>query len=160
MSSRIPKIKFVDQNAHLTETMTNLPFKVSGNTEYFFDVIHGDYFREAYKTPFPVLMTASNPLFTFGGGLDYHFMQNFPGLCEYKREVGGGNERIANICFTVTVDKDLESNIDIIKSAMSFALDSVQKNETLIMSGIGTGIGGLSIEDFIDVLSGLFEEKY
>lgn len=43
---------------------------------------------------------------------------------------------------------------------MSFALDSVQKNETLIMSGIGTGIGGLSIEDFIDVLSGLFEEKY
>ena len=88
------QIKLIDLNHDLIQKAKALGY----------DAICADYFLESYKTENPVLMTASNPRFTFGGGLDALFMEKFRGLCEYKQVKGGGQERIANIIFAITVD--------------------------------------------------------
>jgi hypothetical protein len=142
----MPKIKFVDLNKALVESVRAVGI----------ESVHGDYFLEAYKTPQPVFMTASNPLFTFGGGLDYHFTQHFPKLCEYKRIKSiakGENERISNVCFAITVNDECLATKETIFSAIKFAMENTKQGETLILSGVGTGIGRLSNEDFVEVLS-------
>lgn len=125
------KFKFVDGNNELVEAVGELGI----------ESIQNDYFREAKKTRNAVLMTASNPLWTFGGGIDAGFMRNFPDLCQQKQDKGGGNERIGNICFTQTVGHDFRATKEIVKSALKFALENTDENETLLISGIGCGIG-------------------
>lgn len=139
------KIKFCDLNKSLVSKVSALGI----------ESVHADYFLEAYKTPFSVLMTASNPMFTFGGGLDYHFTKHFPKICEYKRMKGGENERIANICFTITVNDELVATRESITKAIWFAIASTEPHETLVLSGVGTGIGGLSEDEFIEILKEL-----
>jgi hypothetical protein len=137
-------IKFIDYNKSLVEKVRKLNI----------EAVCGDYFFESYKTPRPVLMTASNPHFTFGGGLGYHFTKHFPELCKYKQIKCGENERIGNICFAITVDENLKATKEMIKSALEFSIPSTCEHETLCFSGIGTGIGGLSEDEFISVLKG------
>lgn len=120
-----------------------------------FDAEVGDYFLGAYKTQQPVFVTASNPSLTFGGGLDLQFTKHFPELVRYKQYRGGGNERIANICFCITVNDDLQATKESIRSALEFAIGATRAGETLVLSGLGTGIGGLSVEEFVDVLKDL-----
>lgn len=138
-------IKFVDLNKVLVRKVSELGI----------DSVYGDYFREAYQTPFSVLMTASNPSFTFGGGLDYHFTNHFPELCRFKKVRGGGNERISNVCFVVTVNDDFVATKETIKAAIDFSLKSLLPGETLILSGVGTGIGRLSVESFVEVIKSI-----
>lgn len=135
-------IKFVDLNKQLVSKVAKLGI----------ESVHGDYFIESYKTSFPVLMTASNPLFTFGGGLDLHFTEHFPKLCEYKRVLGGGNQRISNVVFAITVDESLRATKETVKSAIQFAVENTLDHETLVISGVGTGIGRLSNSDFVEIL--------
>lgn len=135
-------IKFVDLNSNLVKMVSELGI----------ESICSDYFLEAYKTPRPVLMTASNPRFTFGGGLDYIFTEHFPKLCQFKQIKGGEEERIANICFCITVGDDYKANKEIVKNAIQFAIDNTDENETLILSGVGTCIGGMSNDEFIKIL--------
>jgi hypothetical protein len=116
------------------------------------DAIYGDYFNEGYRQKQPVFVTASNPAWTFGGGIDAIFKQHFPKLVELKQMKGSGMERIANICFTITVDHNFKATRDMVSKAIDFAVNSTSPNETLILSGLGTGIGGLSEEDFIKIL--------
>jgi hypothetical protein len=136
------RIKFIDLNLSLVNEVKKLGI----------EAIHGDYFLESAKTPCPVLMTASNPSFTFGGGLDYYFKKNYPFLCRYKQVKGGGNERIGNICFIVSVNEDLTASKERVREAIRFGLDNTLEGETLCLSGIGTNIGGMSEDDFIKIL--------
>ncbi len=138
-------LKIIDLNKELIEKAQKLGY----------EAIHGDYFREGYKQEKPVFMTASNPMWTFGGGLDYLISKHFPNLCEIKQIRGGGNERIANLCFTITVDENLKATKETIKSAIEFALENTSADETLCLSGVGTGIGGLSVDEFLEVLEAL-----
>jgi len=116
------------------------------------ECVYGDYFREGYKQTRPVFVTASNPNFTFGGGIDYLFTKHFPELCRLKQFNGGGSERIANICFTITVDEYLKANKELVKEALLFAINNTDDNETLCLTGLGTNIGGMNIQEFIDLL--------
>jgi len=139
------QIKFVDLNHYLVNKVKKLGI----------DSTQGDYFLEAYRTPRFVLITASNPFWGFGAGIDAQFKKHFPLLCEYKRQKGGENERIGNICFTISVDEELKSSKEKVGEAIKFALDNTDDRETLILSGIGTGIGknaNFSDDDFISVL--------
>lgn len=146
------KIIFVDLNRQLVEKVSLLGIPA----------ICGDYFREIYKIQQPVLMTASNPQWTFGGGIDYAFLQNYPHCIHYKQIKGGTNERITNIVFTTTVDKTLRATKESIRTAIRFAIDHTYEGETLVLSGVGTGIGGLSLDDFVSVVQELLDdnEKY
>lgn len=137
------KVIFCDLKQDLVKEIKKLGIKA----------ICGDYFKLAEMTDNPVLMTASNPLFTFGGGIDYGFAKRFPKLCEEKRYKGGENERIGNICFTITVDEHCKSSKNLVEEALKFAFKATKKNETLLVSGIGTGIGQLNTQDFLEVFS-------
>lgn len=120
-----------------------------------YNSVLSDYFNESYRTKNPVMVTASNPAFTFGGGIDYQFTKHFPKLCEYKQSKGGGNERISNVCFVITVGNDLKATKDTVKSAIKFAMENTNKDETLCLSGLGTAIGGLSLQEFFEILEEL-----
>lgn len=118
----------------------------------FVESVRGDYFIEGYRTKQPVFMTASNPRFTMGGGLDAIFVDHFPELVRFKQYKGGGQERIANVVFAITVDDSYKATKDTIEQALRFAIENTGDGETLCISGIGTGIGGLSVNDFVLVL--------
>lgn len=136
-------IIFVDFNESLVKKVSALGIESH----------HSDFFTFAYNhVERPVLMTASNPFFSMGGGLDWEFAKQFPKLCEYKRNKGTGMERIMNVCFTITVDDRLKATKESVRSALKFAIENTHEGETLLLSGVGTGIGGISEEDFISAL--------
>ena len=114
--------------------------------------------RKACYTKRPVLMTASNPQWTFGGGIDAVFEEKYPHLVSFKKMHNGGMERIGNIIFAITVNNYYRATPETIKKALEFAIDNTYDGETLLVSGIGTGIGGLSIDDFISVLKQVHEK--
>jgi hypothetical protein len=139
------RIKFVDRNYSLVKKVAELGI----------EAVHEDYFREARNTKNAVLMTASNPLWSFGGGIDAGFKENFPHLVDIKMDKGGDNERIGNICFTQTVGHDYKATKEIIKKALEFAIENTKKDETLLISGLGCGIGGNKLfgaDEFCEVL--------
>lgn len=142
------KLKFCDGNYELVKEVSKLGI----------ESVHNDYFREALKTQNVVMMTASNPLYTFGGGIDAGFMQNFTELCKQKQDKGGDNERIGNICFTQTVGHNFKATKEIVKKALQFAISTLQKDETLLFSGLGVGIGqheGYGVKEFLEILKEL-----
>lgn len=121
-----------------------------------YDAVQGDYFDLATEIPHHVLATASNPHFTFGGGIDATFLELFPHYCKAKRRKQGGNERIGNIIFLVSVDFSLDSNEALVRDALQFAKENTLRHETLCLSAIGTGIGRLHEETFIEILQEVF----
>lgn len=121
-----------------------------------FEGIHGDYFYEALKIPRHVLCSASNPYFTFAGGVDKELSNNFPLYCEEKQSKGGGNERIGNVCFTISVNKRLDSNAQLVREALQFAKDNTFEGETLCLCALGTSIGNLDEDVFISLLKEVF----
>lgn len=143
------KLLIVDTNNNLIEEC-----KKAG-----YDAICGDYFLTANKTQNHVLCTASNPQFTFGGGIDALFWDKFNGYCQYKQTIGGDMQRIGNICFLITVSNNYRANKEIIKTAMQFARWNTNADETLLLSGIGIGIGGLFTKEYIECLDTVFKIK-
>ena len=139
------KIKIVDLNRSLIQACN----------EAGLDAEWSDYFYTAANTPNAVLMTASNPMWTFGGGIDAKFANIYPDLIEEKQTKGGGMERIENIVFAITVDENYHATPEVVKKAIEFALSALKENETLLLHGAGTGIGGLSIEDFVEIIKGV-----
>jgi hypothetical protein len=136
------RVKFCDLNSNLVAEVKKLGF----------NAVCSDYFLEVCKTKNPVMMTASNPNFTMGGGLDYAFKKNYPHLVNYKQVRGGGNERVGNIIFAITVDDTLKASKQLVKEALEFAVDNTCEHETLVFTGLGTAIGGLAENDFLEVL--------
>lgn len=138
----MPNIHFVDLNADLCEAVFELAIPVA----------HADYFQYANKTDRPVLVTASNPHFSMGGGIDALFAKHYPLIVQHKQAKGGGMERVQNIVFTVTVDNHLRATKEKVKEAVEFAIMNTHEGETLLLSGLGTGIGGLSEKEFCEIL--------
>ena len=137
------KIVFVDKNRSLVRKLRTaakaLPKKVVKNLE-----IHkGDIFK--YKG---VIVSASNPDFTFGGSLDRLIAKKYKKECLEARTTKG-NKRIGNVIFTVTVDRELKATRFRVEKAIRFALANTKKRETVLISGLGTGIGGLKEETFV-----------
>jgi len=137
------KIKFVDLNKKLVE-------KVREAIPHF-ECIHWDIFKEEW-----VIVSASNPSFTFGGGLDAQIQKHYPKECEEKQSKKGWNERIGNVIFTITVDNNIQSSKENIRDALQSMFMYWEENETILLSWLGTAIGGLSEDDFIEVLRDFF----
>lgn len=141
-------IHFIDLNHELCVLVSN---------EVGIPVYAEDYFQHANHTHRPVLMTASNPHFSMGGGLDALFLKHYPLIVQNKQAKGGGMERIQNIVFTVTVDNRFRATEETVEKAIRFAIENTHEGETLLLSGVGTGIGGLSIDSFVSVLQRIRE---
>lgn len=142
MSMKKFKLKIIDNRRSLIEKA-----KEAG-----YDAIQGDYFEESAKIPHHVITSASNPYFSFGGGLDAALKHHFPFYCKEKQIRQGGNERIGNLIFLVTVDFKLASNEQLVRDALEFARYNTLPHETLCICGLGTLIGGLNEETFIHIL--------
>ncbi len=61
----------------------------------------------------------------------------------------GKNKRIEDIVFTITVNEELKATRELVKEALVFALKETREDETVLISGLGTGIGGLDEDDFV-----------
>ena len=141
--NRMPKILFVDNRKSIVERVKEAGFAAK----------LGDYFIEALKEPRHVLMSASNPSFSYGGGIDRDLQYHFPLYCEAKQKRAySGNERIGNIVFTITVDNRLASNEQLVREALKFAIENTDEGETLVLMGAGTGIGLLKEDVFVEIL--------
>ena len=144
------KIIFIDNRKSIVEKVKKLGVKT----------ILGDYFEEIVRVPRHVICSASNPSFSFGGGFDLALKDNFPFYCYQKQKsLIEGNERIGNICFLVTVDRQVNSSEELVRSAIRFALDNTAKDETLCLMGLGCFIGGFPEDDFVRVLGEELVEK-
>jgi O-acetyl-ADP-ribose deacetylase (regulator of RNase III) len=133
------KIKLIDLNKSLVKKVKTaikyLPFNnVTAEC--------GDVFRQE-----GVIVSASNPQYSMGGGLDILIKQKYPLEC--SKVIKGKNQRIGNVIFTITVDNNIKSSRELVSKALKFALKSTKKNETVLISGLGTGIGGLDEDDFV-----------
>lgn len=99
-----------------------------------------------------VIVSASNPQFTFGGGLDAQIKRHYPFECGVASTKKGRNQRVGNVIFTVTVGDDYIATPRLVKKALRFAIANVKEGETLLLTGLGTGIGGLSEDAFVGLL--------
>jgi hypothetical protein len=133
------RLKFVDLNDQLVSKVRELGIEAH----------QGDIFQ--YEG---VIVSASNPRFTFGGGLDKLISLHFPDECALV-DRGKGNQRIGNVIFTITVGRDYRASPELVEEAIRFAIDNTKEGETLLLSGLGTGIGGMSEKDFIKILSNI-----
>lgn len=137
----MPKIKFIDLNPEIVDLVA----RECGLESKCADIIE-------YQDNFGgVLVTASNPKFTMGGGLDAKIKAKFPWACELARQTKG-NKRIDDIIFTVTVNDKLKATPKLVESALYFAIKMTQRKETLLLSGLGCGIGGMEPEEFVQIL--------
>ena len=135
------KIIFIDRNKSLVSKVKKaiefLP------KEWNVSAKCGDIFKED-----GVIVSASNHQFSMGGGLDALIAEKYPKECgDIDRK--DRNQRHGNIIFTITVGEDLKATHELVSGAIRFAFDNTRKNETVLISGLGTGIGGLDEGDFI-----------
>ena len=123
------------------------------------EAIYGDYFQEIVKIPNHVIVSASNPMFSFGGGFDLALRDNFPFYCYQKQKsLMQGNERIGNICFLVTVTREIIATEELIREAVRFAIENTKQGEILCLMGLGCGIGGFFEQSFVDILKEEYEK--
>ncbi len=112
-------------------------------------VINDDVLKINKLLPMTRIVTASNPSFSAGGGLDFTLKKVF------SHEWVAAKEGVLtqNLFFVVSVGDDFKATEELVRKALiSVKEESVY--HTLILTGLGTGIGGLSCESFV----GLFGE--
>lgn len=131
--------------------------------------------RELFKESFPDIevtddmfscpepkniVTCSNKWLSMGGGIDAIIAKHYPKECaQAKEQLGKGTIddlltpfRVGRVVFAVTVDDQLKADTKAIKNALSFIFNRLKDHEeTFIFTGMGTGIGGLSPEKFINL---------
>ena len=110
------------------------------------EAVHGDVFEIQKQNQGYKICTASNPNFTFGGGLDLAIAQNFPEEIGWAKEFSFTD----NLFFLVTVNNSLQATKEILQRALVGVLG--YRHENLILTGIGTGIGGLSEDELVDLI--------
>ena len=114
--------------------------------EFNVSVKCGDIFKED-----GVIVSASNSSFTMGGGLDALIVKHYPEeskLIQKKKK----QQQIGEVMFVVTVGKDLKATRETVGNALRFALDEhnhMATDQTMLVSGLGTGVGGLDEDDFV-----------
>ena len=138
------KLILCDKNKKLVKEFKKL------KSEYFELVVDttGDVFKAKKKYPNAKIVTASNKDFTFGGGLDAALKSKYPDECMKCKEFGSSD----NLFFTITVDENYRCDKDILLRALVGMFANITKH-SFILTGLGTGIGGLSIIEFITVLT-------
>ncbi len=139
------KIIFCDKNEKLVEEVKKL-FKNEINNTHCELIISefDDIFKTKKKYNKAKIITASNPNFSMSGGLDLQLKNKYPEQCNNLREFGFEKD----LFFTISVDENFKATEYWMIRAMFGAYMCSRKND-IIISGLGTGIGGLGIEKFL-----------
>ena len=143
------KIIFCDKNKELVAKVKEVIENNKNNLhcELIVDT-SGDVLECKEKHPDAKIVTASNPKFDMGGGLDLILKTKYAEQCQTAREFKTTND----LFFVVSVDNDLKSTRKIIQRALLGVYFCSRKND-IILTGLGTGVGGLSSKDFIKELA-------
>lgn len=144
------KIIFCDINKELLEKVKKLFKDCRNNTHCQLITSDKDVLQTKKEYKDALIVTASNPNFTMGGGLDKVIKDNYPEQCNSPREFLFTED----LFFTISCDENIQSNKEIIKRALLGCYFASRKND-IILTGIGTSIAGLSEDEFLDEL-GLF----
>jgi len=139
------KIIICDQNKELIDYLKSNMKAGEQSSGVILEFVHGDVVELHEKTENSRIVTASNPQFQAGGGLDFVLSQKYS--WKEAKEFSWNND----LFFVVSVDDERKSNIDIVKRALVGVLGYAYKFIP-ILTGIGTAIGGLPMQD---LLSGL-----
>jgi hypothetical protein len=140
------KIIFCEKNKELLKKVKEV-FKNETNNLHCELITEIDVFKAKKKYPNALITTTSNPDFSMGGGLDALIKEKYPEQCKSPREF----KFTKDLFFTITVDKNIKSSKSIVQRALLGIYFASRKND-IIFTGLGTGIGGLSIDDFISEL--------
>ena len=140
------KIIFCEKNKKLLKKVKEV-FKNETNNLHCELITEIDVFKAKKKYPNALITTTSNPDFSMGGGLDALIKEKYPEQCKSPREF----KFTKDLFFTITVDKNIKSSKSIVQRALLGIYFASRKND-IIFTGLGTGIGGLSIDDFISEL--------
>jgi len=143
------KIIFCDRNKEFLSEVLKL-FGTEKNNLHCELIVDtsGDVLECKEKHPDAKIVTASNPKFDMGGGLDLILKTKYAEQCQTAREFKTTND----LFFVVSVDNDLKSTRKIIQRALLGVYFCSRKND-IILTGLGTGVGGLSSKDFIKELA-------
>ena len=133
------KIYIRDLNEGLIEKIKSLDFPSYTN----FDIAVGDAITLWQETD-AVIVSASNPSFTMGGGLDADIKALRP-----DDRPTHTNHLIGDVLYCITVDESLQSNYDLVFAAIR---DANTLDRDVIITGLGTGIGHLHTDTFCRAL--------
>jgi hypothetical protein len=138
------KLSFIDKNKELVKEVKKLFDKYKNNKLDWELIAKVDDVFEYQEKNGGKICSASNPDFTFSGGLDALIAKKFPEEIKDAREFKWTD----NLFFLITVDKNIKSSSKIIARSLAGVL-FYRYEFDIILTGIGTGIGGLSIKYFI-----------
>lgn len=141
-------LTFCDKNKELVKKVKQL-FKDNKDNKAGFELKiskFNDVFEEQEKNG-GLICTASNPKFSMGGGLDKQIKDKF-NLKEEEIKEFQATDKIFPI---VTVDDSIQSDKQIIRRALS-GMFLYRYRYNYILTGIGTAIGGLDEEIFLQEL--------
>ena len=138
------KLIICDENKELIKAVERY-LKENGNGVFdSVEVIHGDVVRVHKKNPETRIVTASNPSFSPDGGLDAVLAKKY----EWQPKEFGWDD---HLFYAVSVNDKRVSNKQILLR-LAVGLLGFSHNFTPILTGVGTGIGGLEIDTFIEIL--------
>jgi hypothetical protein len=148
---KMNKIIFCDKNKELLEKAKTVFGEVGTIDNIHSELIvdnSGDILKCKKKYPEAKIVTASNPDFSMGGGLDLILKNEYPEQCNGLREF----KITKDLFFVISVNKDLKATKKIIRRALLGVYFCSRKND-IILTGLGTGIGGISSEAFLEELA-------
>ena len=140
------KLTFCDKNKNLVKKVDTL-FKKYKKNEAGLELkaVSQDIFKYQAKNG-GLICSASNPDFNMAGGLDSLISKNFPEEVKMAKEFNMTD----NLFFLITVDKNIKSSKEIIRRALAGVF--AYRDNNLILTGIGTAIGGLDESIFLEEL--------
>ena len=140
------KLTFCDKNKNLVKKVDTLFKKYKKNEAGLeLNAVSQDIFKYQAKNG-GLICSASNPDFNMAGGLDSLISKNFPEEVKMAKEFNMTN----NLFFLITVDKNIKSSKEIIRRALAGVF--AYRDNNLILTGIGTAIGGLDESIFLEEL--------
>lgn len=139
-------IIFTDTNKELINEVKKINFS---NSNLHTEVIIEDKDVLEVKKQYPdaLIVTASNPEFKAGGGLDAVLSKEYSEQWKEAQEF----KFTKDLFFVVSCDNNIKSSRAIIKRAL-LGVYFASRKHNIILTGIGTSIAGLSINEFIEEL--------
>jgi hypothetical protein len=138
------KLIICDKNKEVIKAVKKY-LKENGNGIFdSVEVVHGDVVKLHEKRPETRIVTASNPDFSPDGGLDAVLAKKY----RWNAREFSWDE---HLFYAVSVDRNRKPSRDILLR-LAVGVLSFAHSFTPILTGVGTGVGGLEIDIFIEVL--------
>ena len=146
------KLTFVDTNKKLVNKVKKLFENWNfDKLNMQLDTYYWDVFEYKKNNPDFLICTASNPKFNMWWWLDKAIADHYPSEVKNLKEW----KPTDNLLPLITVNSDLKATRSQIMRALTFVYVNRYKYN-MILTGIWTGIGGMSDDDFMDCLANLW----